>query len=68
VLAERLLLSLARLLWAATDLSHRPESRLDDEIRLLEAYAAIMQQRFAERVRVRFDVDAAARDSVVRAT
>lgn len=65
VLAESLLLGLSRLLRAATDLSQRPQSRLDEEIRLLEAYASIMQQRFADRARVHFEVDAAAHACVV---
>lgn len=60
-LAERLLLELARLLRAATDLSAKPESLLDDEVRLLESYALIMQQRFADRASVRFEIDPTAR-------
>jgi hypothetical protein len=55
-LAERLLTQLASLLRAATDLARRPQTTLDDELRLLRAYAAIMCQRFADRVDVRFDI------------
>ncbi len=60
-LADTLLTQLAALLRAATELARQPETTLDEELRLLEAYAAIMRQRFAERVELRFDVDPAAR-------
>jgi two-component system, LytTR family, sensor kinase len=59
-LADALLVRLAALLRAATTLTRQPEVRLDEELRLLEAYAAIMQERFADRVRLRFEVDPAA--------
>ena len=55
-LAERLVTQLASLLRAATDLARRPQTTLDQELRLLQAYAAIMCQRFADRVDVRFDI------------
>lgn len=55
-LAERLLTQLASLLRATTDLARRPQTTLDDELRLLRAYAAIMCQRFADRVDLRFDI------------
>jgi two-component system, LytTR family, sensor kinase len=60
-LADTLLTRLAALLRAATDLARSPETSLDEELRLLEGYAAIMRQRFAERVEVRFEIDPAAR-------
>lgn len=60
-LADTLLLRLAALLRAATDLAHEPEATLDEELRLLDAYAAIMCQRFGERVELRFEIAAAAR-------
>ena len=60
-LADTLLTHLAALLRAATDLARRPETTLDEELRLLEGYAAIMCQRFADRVALRFDIDPAAR-------
>ncbi len=60
-LADTLLTQLAALLRAATDLARQPETTLDEELRLLEAYAAIMRQRFAERVELHFDIDPAAR-------
>jgi sensor histidine kinase YesM len=59
-LADRLLTRLASLLRAATDASHRPEQPLADELALLHAYADIMTQRFADRVEIRWEVDAGA--------
>jgi two-component system, LytTR family, sensor kinase len=58
-LADTLLVRLAALLRAATDLGRRSETTLDEELRLLEGYAAIMRQRFADRVDLRFDVERA---------
>lgn len=60
-LADRLLTRLASLLRAATDLARQPETTLDEELRLLEAYADIMCQRFADRVTLQFHIDPAAR-------
>jgi signal transduction histidine kinase len=60
-LADTLLTRLAALLRAATDLTRRPEIKLAEELRLLDAYGAIMRARFGERVAVRFDIDEAAR-------
>lgn len=60
-LADTLLSRLAALLRAATDLTRRPESTLDEELRLLEGYAAIMHERFADRVSTRFEIDASLR-------
>ena len=57
-LADALLMRLATLLRAATDASHRPEQPLSDELALLHAYADIMTQRFADRVEIRWEVDA----------
>lgn len=64
-LADALLVKLAALLRAATDLARRPQSALEDELNLLEGYAAIMQERFAGRLTLRFEVDAAARRCTV---
>jgi len=64
-LADALLTRLAALLRAATDLARRPESSLDEELRLLEAYAAIMRERYADRVDIRFDIAPDARDCQV---
>ena len=60
-LADALLTQLAALLRAATDLARHPETTLDEELRLLEGYAAIMRQRFADRVEVTFEIAPAAR-------
>ena len=60
-LADSLLTRLAALLRATTDLARRPLAALDEELRLLDGYAAIMRERFAERLDLRFDIDDAAR-------
>jgi two-component system, LytTR family, sensor kinase len=60
--ADLLLTRLATLLRAATDASQRPEQSFADELTLLHAYADIMSQRFADRVQIRWDIDASARD------
>lgn len=59
--ADALITRLAALLRAATDLARRPLAPLDEELALLEAYAAIMRERFGARVRLDWDVDPAAR-------
>ena len=55
--AERLLLRLASLLRAATNLARRPVVSLAEELALLEAYAEIMGERFADRVTLHWHVD-----------
>lgn len=50
--ADALITRLAALLRAATDLARHPMATLDEELALLEAYAAIMLERFGERVRL----------------
>jgi sensor histidine kinase YesM len=60
-LADTLITRLAALLRAATDSARRPFATLDDELRLAQAYAAIMAERFAGRVTLHWDVDDAAR-------
>jgi signal transduction histidine kinase len=57
-LADTLLTRLAALLRAATDLTRRPEIPLAEELQLVEAYTAIMRERFVDRLAVSFDVDA----------
>jgi hypothetical protein len=57
-MADALLTRLATLLRAATDASQRPEQPLADELALLHAYADIMTQRFADRVEIRWEIDA----------
>ena len=61
-LADNLLMRLATMLRAATDLARKPETPLDEEIRVLEGYAAIMRQRFAERVTLMFEIDPQSRN------
>ena len=61
-LADRLLTRLAALMRAATDLSRRAETALDDELRLLAAYAEIMGQRFGERVSLEWRIDPSTRE------
>ena len=56
-LADTLLVRLASLLRAATDLARQPETTLHEELQLLESYAGIMRQRFADRVRIDFEID-----------
>lgn len=58
--ADRLLTRLATLLRAATDASLRVEQSLAEELELLQAYAAIMTVRFADRVRISWEVELAA--------
>ncbi len=55
-LADTLLTRFATLLRAATDAGGRPAQSLDEELKLLEAYAQIMTQRFADRVEIRWEI------------
>ncbi len=64
-LADTLLMRLAALLRAATDVSRRPQQPLAEELALLEGYAAIMCERFADRVRLQWDIDPRARACLV---
>jgi two-component system LytT family sensor kinase len=59
--ADALITRLAALLRAATDLARRPLAPLEEELALLEAYAAIMLERFGPRVRLHWDVEGATR-------
>jgi LytS/YehU family sensor histidine kinase len=60
-LADALLTQLASLLRAAADAQRRPQQTLADELVLLDAYAGIMIARFGDRVRIAWEIDAAAR-------
>jgi two-component system LytT family sensor kinase len=60
-LADSMLTRLAALLRATTDLTRKPTCTLDEELKLLEGYTAIMCERFADRVTLEQQVDAAAR-------
>ena len=55
--ADALLTQLAALLRAATDAGQRPQQSLEEELRLLQAYAAIMAARFGDRVGIDWDVE-----------
>ncbi len=59
--ADALLTGFASLLRAATDAGRRPTHSLAEELQLLEAYAAIMVERFGDRVALRWEIDPAAR-------
>lgn len=56
--ADALLLQLASLLRATTDIDQRPQHRLVDELALARAYGGLMQHRFGDRVDLVWDVDA----------
>ena len=60
-LADSLLTRLAALLRATTDLTRKPSCTLDEELRLVDGYAAIMVERFADRVSLTLDIDPQAR-------
>jgi len=60
-LADSLLTRLAALLRATADLTRRPSCTLDEELALVDGYAAIMCERFADRVRWQVEVDDDAR-------
>lgn len=60
-LADAMLTKLAALLRATTDLTRRPTCTLEEELRLAEGYTAIMCERFADRVSLELEVEAAAR-------
>ena len=63
--ADTLLTRLASLLRAASDVAHRPQQPLDEELRLLRAYADIMCERFTDRVHIDWDIDDAAHGCAV---
>lgn len=58
--ADALLGRLATLLRAATEAAERPEQPLADELALVRGYADIMVERFGDRVRISWQVDARA--------
>jgi len=65
--ADRLLTRLADLLRATLQWGDREITSLRDEIRMLELYAQIMQERFADRVTLSWDVDNAALGAAIPA-
>ena len=60
-LADSMLTRLAALLRATTDLTRKPTCTLDEELKLLDGYTAIMCERFADRVTLEQHIDASAR-------
>ncbi len=60
--ADRILAQLADLLRQSLDASQRLTHSLRDEMRLIEPFLFIMQQRFGPRLSVRIDIDLAAGD------
>jgi hypothetical protein len=58
--ADRLLSRLADLLRATLQWGDKEITSLREEIRMLELYAQIMQERFADRVTLRWNIDSAA--------
>jgi hypothetical protein len=63
--ADRMLTQLGDLLRANLDASERNTVPLSEELQLLHLYAAIMQERFAGRITVEWNIDAAATDAWV---
>jgi LytS/YehU family sensor histidine kinase len=65
--ADRLLTRLADLLRASLASGGRQMTSLRDEIKLLELYASIMQERFAGRVSLRWDIAPDAQEAPIPA-
>jgi hypothetical protein len=65
--ADRLLSRLADLLRATLQWSDKEITSLREEIRMLELYAQVMQERFADRVTIGWTVDDAALDGSIPA-
>ncbi len=65
--ADRLLTRLADLLRATLQWSDKEITSLREEIRMLELYAQIMQERFADRVSLTWNIDNAALGSAIPA-
>ncbi|MDF1502912.1 histidine kinase [Roseisolibacter sp. H3M3-2] len=63
--AERMIGRLSQLLRHTLDAAHVGEVTLAEELRVLGAYVDIEQVRFADRLRVRWDVEPEARDLLV---
>lgn len=55
--ADRLLVRLSDLLRASLQADRQESTSLGEELRILELYAVIMQERFADRVQVIWDID-----------
>lgn len=57
--ADAMLVQLADVLRATLDVGERHEAPLSTELQLLRGYAALMAERFADRVQIDWDIDAA---------
>jgi len=58
--SDATLVRLADMLRATLALGERPQASLDDELRLAQGYAALMQERFDGRVTLAWDIEPAA--------
>jgi hypothetical protein len=56
--ADATLVQLADVLRATLDVSGQQEAPLSTELRLLRGYARLMEERFADRVKIDWDIDA----------
>jgi hypothetical protein len=56
--ADATLVQLADVLRATLDVSGQQQAPLSTELRLLRGYARLMEERFIDRVRIEWDVDA----------
>ncbi len=63
--ADATLVQLADVLRATLDVSGQQQAPLSTELRLLRGYARLMEERFVDRVRIDWDVDAAFGDCLV---
>lgn len=63
--ANRMITQLSELLRQAFDRGDEAEVTLEEELRLLQHYVAIQQQRFGDRVQVTFQTDLAAEGALV---
>lgn len=63
--ADATLVQLADVLRVTLDVSGQQQAPLSTELRLLRGYARLMEERFAERVRIDWEIDAACGDCLV---
>ncbi|KQV61822.1 MULTISPECIES: sensor histidine kinase [unclassified Duganella] len=63
--ADATLVQLADVLRATLDVSGQQQAPLSTELRLLRGYARLMEERFADRVQIVWEIDAACSDCLV---
>jgi len=63
--ADATLVQLADVLRATLDVSGQQQAPLSTELRLLRGYARLMEERFADRVQIAWDIDAACGECLV---